>query len=113
MSHFAPYLVSSVVAIVALTGLILTVLKTFQLLQKQNQMIQTFSNLMASKDLAAFVTLETTSKPEFDNVEFVPMDDASVAERLAGEYSEHGRNPQHAYAQDDDPLADFGDVFRG
>lgn len=62
------------------------------------------------------MALETTTNPiasAFDEG-FAPLDDASVAERLANEYSEHGMNPYHAYSNNDDPLADFGgtEVFR-
>lgn len=63
------------------------------------------------------MALETTTNPStvpaFDEG-FAPLDDASMAERLANEYSDHGMNPYNAYSNGDDPLADFGgtEVFR-
>jgi hypothetical protein len=58
--------------------------------------------------LSAFVALETTTNPNFGDDNFVPLDDASVAQRLAEEYSEHGLSPHNAYGENNDPLADFG-----
>lgn len=70
--------------------------------------------MTASKDLGAYVALETTKPEPFENTEFVALDDVSVARRLADEYSDHGIDPLTAYAQENDPLIDFGgtEAFR-
>jgi hypothetical protein len=59
--------------------------------------------------LAAYVALEKTNNSEInDGIQFVPLDDESVARRLASEYSDNGMDPSMAYAKEDDPLIDFG-----
>lgn len=65
----------------------------------------TYSNLHA---------LTNEPEPQKQNLEPVALDDASMAEYLATRYAEHGIDPKAAYAQDDDPLNDFGgaEAFR-
>jgi len=111
MERFGPWLTLSVIALVALMGLILISRKLLHLISDQNQMIQRLSNLAASKDLAAFTTLQAPNESVFAPVQFAPMDDASVAERLASAYSDNGVDPAYAYAQDPGDDADFGPTF--
>lgn len=120
MNHIALWLVPSVIAL-ALAGIlgtfvILNLRGTQKLVESQNRMIQSMTNLAASKDLAAFTTMESMS-PGNPNSEFhpqyVPMDDESLVERMAENYVQGGFDPSHAYSQED-PLADFGgtEAFR-
>lgn len=117
MIHTAQWLVPSVVAIASTAGTLTLAIMIIRMMQKlmemQNRMIRSLSNLAASKDLAAFTSLESMQQIPTEPFEYAPMDDQSVAERMAQNYIESGMDPMHAYAQDD-PLADFGgtEAFR-
>lgn len=66
------------------------------------------THLSASKDISAFAQLEQVSNANW-NVEGTnpsPMDDASVAERLAAYYKNSGQDPSLAFDKED--LAEFG-----
>ena len=90
--------------------------KVMELTQMQLRHIRTMTHMVASKDWETYRNLEMTTKPDPIPYEEMPaMDDASVAERLAERYAEHGLNPSFAYATDDtDPVHDFGgpEAFR-
>lgn len=44
----------------------------------------------------------------FNEANIIPMDDQSMAARLANVYKQHGIDPSQAYAPTDNPLDDFG-----
>ena len=73
------------------------------------KMIQTLTNLAASKDISAFAALEAGSQSVTAvQMPYVPQDDESVARHLAEQYAKHGLDPNMATTDDSDPLADFG-----
>jgi len=75
----------------------------------QMKMIQTLTNLAASKDISAFAALEAGSQSVTAvQMPYVPQDDESVARHLAEQYAKHGLDPNMATTDDSDPLADFG-----
>lgn len=77
-------------------------------LLKQQALIQTLTNLAASKDLATYSHLQNlTQPPSLMTTETIPLDDQSVAIRLAEQYRSAGLDPNYAF-NNDDPLSDFG-----
>lgn len=93
--------ISLVLVMLSLTSLI-----AFLAIRQQRQ-IQTLTNLAASKDLAAFTSLETQSRSDFEPIEYMPLDDASVVERMREQYTNHGLNPEAAVNRED-PFEEFG-----
>jgi len=123
------YLLIGVVSLIALTMFLILIrimqhqwMKFFELMFKE---IQTQNKLLASKDLTTFSTLKTlttnndpsvAAHPSNIDPTFVPMDDASVAKRLAGIYKDRGLDPSLAYDNPMDvqnDLADLGLIERG
>lgn len=98
---------------VSFLGILKFVQNLFQSLeranQEQRQTIESLTKLAASKDIAAFHSLEAASG-QMPNVKmpYTPMDDESVARTLMERYAEQGIDPNFALAPDSDPLEDFG-----
>lgn len=90
------------------------------LVDMQFSEIKNQNHLLISKDLTTFSTLQTLSKTTNDspvamvNVDpnFVPRDDASMAQFIASQYEAQGIDPAAAYDTTDDALNDFGSTFR-
>jgi hypothetical protein len=117
MIWFGLCLASLVIALASVVCLFLNSKKIISIVESQNRMIRSLTNQAAAKDLAAFTAMESMT-PEraipFEPIGYVPMDDQSVVQRMAEEYSSAGVDPANAYGEHDDPLADFGgfDAFR-
>lgn len=85
------------------------------LIQSQNQLLMTVTNLATSKDLATFQNLQWTTTQSLNHQsqsvdEVHPLDDASLAHALAERYKAMGQDPNRAYNMDDDVdfATDFG-----
>ena len=90
----------------------ITLTSLMKVVKRQQEQIQSVTNLLVSKDLAAFTTLQATTnnKPSLMNHpdDFQPLNDESVARLLGERYSSHGIDPGLAYASQDDPMEEFG-----
>jgi hypothetical protein len=90
-------------------------------LRIQMSTIQTLTNLATSKDLSTFSTLQTlaySQGPQSNasplmkyDPEFLPKDDASIANFLAQQYAAQGLDPNAAYDKPEDAIRDFGTDF--
>lgn len=66
-------------------------------------------NLLASKDLTTFSTLQTLNSPPVEIYDpYTPRDDASVADLIAKRYVDAGIDPMSAYDSPDDALGELG-----
>lgn len=90
------------------------------LIQSQNRILVTLTNLATSKNLETFQNLQWTTteslansqskKSQSELVEQVPiLDDVQMAHHLAERYKQMGRDPQMAYNHEDD--VDFATEF--
>lgn len=87
------------------------------LIQSQNKIITTLTNLATSKNLETFQNLQWTTTQSLNQnqsqsgpVEQVPiLDDVQMAHHLAERYKEMGHDPQMAYNHEDD--VDFATEF--
>src|SRR5688572_27610927 len=111
------WLVYSLTALVIVSCLIILSLllwkiqlQNSKLLLMQHQEIIRQNNLLASKDLTTFSTIQTltANNTPVDNYNYVPLDDASVANAIAKQYQDAGIDPKSAYDSPDDAINDFG-----
>ena len=68
------------------------------------------TKLAAANDIQSYAALTAENNVIGHVMESVPMDDESMAMRMAESYAERGIDPNLALSPDSDPLSDF-DIF--
>lgn len=106
------YFCATVIALTLI--LVSSALLLFQWAQRGNrqllEILATTTNLAASKELTTFQSLQTSTTHQSPNEsEPLPvMNDQAMAHILADRFEKQGIDPAFAYANDDNPIDEFG-----